>query len=332
MKRSIFFKTFAGFFLVTLLLSSLILVFSFRTIRQHYLTLLTGELKDLGVTVGVQSLPLVKERRSTDLESLLQRLDRETHRRFTVIAPSGTVLADSENDPQSMENHRTRPEIVRALTGGTGSAIRFSSTMKEDMLYVALPLGEPGRPSAVVRVSMPLRDIDVLLSSLKRHILNSALIIIVVSLLTSLLLSRGLSLPIRKLGLAARAVANGDFDVKIHLDNSDELNELAESFNFMTGRVKTVFAELSHRQKELDTIISSIQEGLFVFDREGKITLANKSFNEIVQNEVCAGQFYWELLRTPHFEQLVRRARETGKNVTEEIEREGRTYLCSITL
>ena len=71
---------------------------------------------------------------------------RHIQTRITVIDPSGTVLADSEKNPQDMEKHNLRVEIIQALQGAVGKSVRFSTTVKEEMLYVALPIEQHGSP------------------------------------------------------------------------------------------------------------------------------------------------------------------------------------------
>src|SRR5438552_2304161 len=75
--------------------------------------------------------------------------------RVTVIRTDGVVLADSEHDPATMENHRTRPEIRQALAGSIGTASRVSATIGIAFRYVALPPTD-GR---IVRVALPLTQV-----------------------------------------------------------------------------------------------------------------------------------------------------------------------------
>ncbi|MCI5162903.1 MAG: hypothetical protein D3917_12985, partial [Candidatus Electrothrix sp. AX5] len=74
------------------------------------------------------------------LQDFCRQAGRRARTRITVVAPNGVVLADSNEDPQRMEQHGTRPEIRRAYSGRTGSSLRFSRTLHQDMLYVAIPL------------------------------------------------------------------------------------------------------------------------------------------------------------------------------------------------
>lgn len=331
MKKSIFVKVFCAYFLMVVTLSALILIFSFKTIRNHYLSTLTHDLKNLGTTLLLKATPLLAENHFEELDALVKRLGQDISTRITIIDPEGVVVADSEKNPKLMENHKTRPEILQVLEGKIGTSLRFSTTVKEEMLYVALPIELNGNIVGVLRVSLFLKDINRLLSTLKTHIIYSALIIALISLLGALIFSRSLSKPIRELSNASRKVASGDFNVRVFLKNKDELRELADSFNYMTDQIRTLFTQLSRQKEELDSIISSIQEGLLVFDKNGKILLTNESFKKIVQSSDIEGKFYWEVVREPHFGELIKRVRDEKRNYTEEVALYDKIFLCSTT-
>ena len=75
--------------------------------------------------------------------------------RITIMDTTGKVFADSEEDPSLMENHRTvnkRQEIETAIKSGIGSSQRYSTTINEDMLYVAILVDQESRP-IIIRTS-----------------------------------------------------------------------------------------------------------------------------------------------------------------------------------
>jgi len=331
MRKSIFVKLFCAYLLVVALLSALILIFSFKTIRNHYIETLTNDLKNLGTSLLLKTTPLFEEKRFEELDGLVKRLGKDINTRITIIDAEGFVVADSEKNPKLMENHKTRPEIFQVLKGRVATSLRFSSTIKEEMLYVALPIEQSGYTLGVLRVSLFLKDINRLLGSLKINIIYSALIIALISLLCALIFARSLSKPIRELSSASRKVASGDFNARVFLKRRDELKELADSFNYMTEQIRTLFTQLSHQKEELNSIISSIQEGLLVFDRNGKIVLSNESFKKFIQCSEIEGKFYWEALREPQFGELIKKVRKDKKNYVEELIVNDKVFLCSTT-
>ena len=94
------------------------------------------------------------------LQQTCRDLGRKTALRLTLVLPTGTVACDSAEDPAGMENHADRPEVREALAGRTGRATRFSFTLGQPALYVAVPLSRDGAVAGVVRLSVPLSSVD----------------------------------------------------------------------------------------------------------------------------------------------------------------------------
>jgi two-component system phosphate regulon sensor histidine kinase PhoR len=126
-------------------------------------------------------------------------------------------------------------------------------------------------------------------------------------------------------------VAEGDLSVRVLLKNKDELKALADGFNRMNERMEGMFSELSGQKEELDSIVGSLQEGLVVVNREGRIIRANESFVRIAGGEPVKDRFFWEVVRRPQFIELMGQSRDEKKSFVKEVPLGERTYLCSVT-
>ncbi len=332
MRTNVFFKSFLGYVLITVLLLVLILFFSFTTIRNHYIETLSNDLQNLGTALLLKTTPLIVQNEPDSLDALVKKLGAEIGTRITIMAPDGVVLADSEKDPKQMENHRRRLEVMQALDHEVGRSIRFSRTVKQEMLYVAIPVEKDGIVIGIVRTSLFLHDINILLNQLTTRLLFICIIVGVASLALAALFSRNLSKPIRELVRASRRVATGDFDVAVLFKRKDELRQLADSFNDMIFQIKTLISELSLEKDALNTIIASIQEGVLVLDKQGKIVLCNESLRKMVDAPCAEGKHYWETIRTPQLGQLVDRVlHEENTVVRDELHINNRNFVCSAT-
>jgi two-component system phosphate regulon sensor histidine kinase PhoR len=328
MKKSMFLKVFGGYVTLLLLLAAVFLMFSFSTMKKYYVETLAHDLEKVGRTLDVRIFDYLDRDRLPELETFLQGHGKKIGARLTVIDPEGIVKADSERDPASMEGHRFRPEIAEALSGRVGRSLRYSSTLKSRMFYVALPLDRGGRVEGVLRLSLFVRDIDVLLKAVRRDIGRAVGIIIILSVVAAFLFSRSLTSPMRQLIRASQQVAAGDFTAKVRVASSDEWRDLATSFNAMTAEVKHLFGDLSKRKEELNNIVASMQEGLLVLDNTGKIVLANQSAKDLTGQEALEGKNYWEVVRMTPFVDLVRRVKEEKRSRTEEIPFGEKSVLC----
>lgn len=333
MKRSIFYKLLGINFLLILFLSSLILIISFNTIKNHYIATLASELEDIAYSLSYKILPLFDESNSGKMDLLVKEIGRSIKPRITIIEIDGRVLADSKKDPLSMENHRDRPEVRVALNGGIGKSLRFSATVQENMLYVAVPAVKEGKIVGVIRVSLFVKDIDALLRNLRGKIFKITGIIVAIFLVPSIFFSTRVSKDIKTLVKASERMAKGDFNTKIFLNRKDEFGKLALSFNKMAEELKGLFDTLDTKQKELEGIISSLKEGLLVIDKEGEIILSNKSFENVIGKEEIKGKYYWEVIPNSELIELLRKAlkNKNKKNVSGEIAIGKNIFLCSIS-
>jgi len=329
MKRSFFSKIFVGYLLIIFALSSLILVLSLNTISEFYRDTLADHLKTLAYTLNSEVVQLLDTGRGNQLDGFIKNLGSKIHTRVTIIATDGTVLADSEQNIQLMENHSHRPEVFEALQGKIGRSIRFSSTVKRDMLYVAVPIEKDGKITGVIRTSLFLSNIDNLLTKLNYRVAGIGLGIVLIALLAAYLISRSVVRPIKHLTSAARKVASGDFSARVFLKTKDELRGLADSFNRMNEEMEKMFLELSQQKDELKSIIDSLQEGLLVLDKEGRVIRSNESLQRIVGNQAVEGKLYWEIIRNPRLTELLKNAGDKKGKFVEELTIGNRVFMCS---
>jgi len=331
MKASIFTRIFGGYLVLIVALAAFVLLFSFGIIREHYLQTLTTGLTQTATALRFSIAPLIERMNLDGMHRFVGTAARETSTRITVIDSTGVVLADSEESPKKMENHKGRPEVADALAGKVGHSLRYSSTAGRETLYVAIPIQKEGTLQGVLRTSLTVRQIDVLLGSLRAHILQISLIIALIALAAAFLFSRSLLVPIREVTAAARRLAGGDLNARVFLKRGDEIKELAGSFNDMAERISTLVTELSRQKEELNGIVDSIQEGLLVLDKGGKVLYSNDSFARFVQQPALEGKYFWEVLRNPQFFELIEKARRDGRSLTEEVQIGDRVYLSSVT-
>ncbi len=329
--KGLFLKAILGFGALILILAALVGVFSFSVIRTHYDRRLATELEHLGRAVSADVLALL-DGPVDRLETFLKEEGRQTQARITVIDPEGIVLADSIQDPSSMESHRYRPEVAEALDGKVGKSERFSYTVEDRMIYVGLPLKNPdGAVRAVLRFSLFSKDVEILLAQIRRGILRAVLIVTVLALLAAFLFALHLTRPIQALVRASEKVAGGDFKSKVHIDRRDEFGALAAGFNAMTERLDSQFEDLVHRKEEVDSVFAAIREGLAVIDDKGRITLTNGAFRSFCPAVLADGVYYWEAVRSGALQELLGRVRKGKTPLSAELKIGDRQVLAAVS-
>lgn len=215
------------------------------------------------------------------LDALVKNLGTETSARVTIIGLDGTVLGDSEEDPAAMDNHAARPEVADALASGFGESTRYSLTLKQYMMYVAVPIGEPGKVIGVSRVALPL---TVVTDSVNRATLTVVFAMAVAAILVILVawyIARRTTRPIRELTDAAQRIAAGELGKKITVSTGDESARLADTFNEMSRNLGEMVATISGDRTRLASILGNIADGVIMTNGEGNITLANRAAGEL---------------------------------------------------
>ncbi len=326
MKRSIFLKIFGSYFLLIIALSGLTVLFSSYLIRHYQLELTEKELTETAMIVR-GFLNEVSSLRSMD--RTIKGLDRQIHTRITIVDPEGRVVADSKENPGKMENHRMRTEVAQAFEGQTGRYLRLSDTLGREMLYIAIPVYKGDAVEYVIRASKFLKDIKVVSGRLNTQIAQTAAIVLVIALIAAFIFARTISRPVGELTDAIQRVAGHDFSARVLLRGRDELKQVADSFNTMTDEMQGLFAELTRQKEELNSIITSLQEGLLVLDGDERVVLTNKSLEKVIGREVDKGRFFWEEVREPPINELIRRVRSEQRNLNQEVAVNDRVFLCS---
>lgn len=319
-KRKFFVRTLVSYLVIVFIVSALIYFFSQGTMRNFYTERLKTHLSQVAHSMTTEVSDLYAAGDTTAMDRWIKELGQRIDIRVTVIKPDGTVLADSEKNPRKMENHRDRPEISRALRGDPQNSTRFSTTLGERMLYLALPLAKDGETQLVLRLSLFVKEIKGLVNEIRWKIIAIMMIIFLLALTMAWIFSRNISRPVQEIVAATRKFAEGDFDVSVFVKNKDELGEVADSFNSMVVQQKSLFRKLTQSRAQLQAIIATMKEGLLVLDRSGKIRLCNESLAEICEKKDPTGCAYWEVLRIPDFEDHVNDAFESGKSAYEEFE------------
>jgi two-component system phosphate regulon sensor histidine kinase PhoR len=198
-----------------------------------------------------------------ELNRLSKDLAKKASIRLTIIAPDGKVLSDSEENPTFMENHSDRPEVKEAFIGKISNSIRYSSTLKKNMLYVALPLKNNGIFMGVIRTSVPLTLLEHNLNNLYEKIIFGGIITSLFAVFMSYWFTRKLKKPLLILEDSALKFAEGDFSSKVPISPIKEIGGLAEAMNIMADKLKHLenirkdfVANVSH---ELKTPVTSIK-------------------------------------------------------------------------
>lgn len=210
------------------------------------------------------------------LDAVCRQLAGELGSRITVIAPDGRVLGDSAEVSAQMENHANRPEVIDAMRSGTGRATRYSTTVRYNMLYRAFHQTGAGQ-ERIVRVAVPLTDIDNVIDSFRRSLLAGLAVAAVVGLLLAWIFSRRLSRRFWRLMQFSGQVAGGSFPQNFFsVHGKDEIALVEQHLNEMSLKIRDNLQQVTAEKEKADSILRCMIEGVLVLDPRGRILVMNE--------------------------------------------------------
>lgn len=241
------------------------------------------------------------------LDSLSKRLGQNSGTRLTIILPNGRVAGDSEEIPARMESHEGRPEVVLALAGKVGETTRYSQTLQQEMMYVALPVFDSGQVIGCVRVSLPVSNIAIALQNVLYQVINSGIFIAIVAALVSLWLARRLSQPLEEMKRGAELFSRGELDRRLPNYRGEELNGLANAMNQMAAQLDDRIRSEVRQRNEQDAVLASMVEGVIAIDSQEKILRFNKAAATLLDldPETAIGQRVKDVVNRPALHQFI---------------------------
>ena len=281
-KKRLLWQLFPTYLLITLAALTAVGWYSLSSLREFHYDRISVDLEVRARLVE----RLVSENLSTQnipsLDALSKELGKSASMRVTLIDPSGQILGDSHEDPARMDNHAGRPEIKEALSGKTGLSIRYSYTLKEKLIYLAIPVFQNGKIIGVVRTSIPITFVDNVLRSMEIKIGWAGLAVALLAAFISLVVSRRISRPLESMKRAADEFAQGDLTRKISATGSFEIAGLAEALNQMAQQLDERIRSLTEERNEREAILFSMIEGVFAVDAAERFISMNQAAAELI--------------------------------------------------
>ena len=319
-----------------LLASAFVLIALTLAVLDFYLTRYTGkhEVQEVEQRLTAEARVLAAEPSNLPLERMEEWAKSASLRaqsRVTVIDPQGVVLADSHDDPKGMENHADRPEIQAAYQNRTGSAIRRSRTLGRDLCYLAIPLQYQGRSGYVLRLALPLENLDDAIAAVRWRILTASLIAIFVALFIAYFFSRPFTRRIGRLRAFAEGLVKANFAEGPLPDADDELGALTRSLNLTASQLHDLVERLSLESARLEAILTSMVEGVLAVDQDLRITFYNASFARAVGSraEIPERSPLVDVVRDPVLREILSRVVTTGETLKQRLQlpaAEGRAF------
>lgn len=314
-------KLYAGFVALVLLTTMVVGFLVNRDVEKASLHEIEASLRNKATLLRHIAKPSLKTGPFSNFEKEITDLGYETRTRLTVIREGGVVIADSQEEMERMDNHGNRPEIVSAKAHGVGISTRFSRTLNEHMMYLALPVKEENKLTGFVRVSIPTTAVYKRLSRLHMIVGLGAAIAAGLALILGFFFARRITRPLTSMTDAVKSIAQGDYDKKIFVRSNDEIGSLATAYNHMADQLRDRIETITADRAKTLAILANMVEGVIAVDMDEKIVHMNRAAGEILQASLkdTVGKRVWEVTRVTDVCSTLTDAMKDRKSRTSEI-------------
>ena len=319
--KRLLWQLFPSYLLITLISLLAVSWYASGAMRHFFLEQTATDLKTRAALLDKQIRMLLSPLRGETIDAICKEAGRLSATRITVILPDGTVIGDSRETPRLMDNHANRPEIATALAGQTGSSLRFSKTLMQEMLYVAVPIKDRQDIVAVLRTSLPANAVETEIRSIQLKIALGGCIIALLAAGISWAISRRISRPIEQMKKGAEQFAGGDLRHRLTSPGTEEMAGLADAMNQMAAQLESRIETIISQRNQLETVLASMLEGVIAVDSEERIVSINRSAAQLFENEPanCQGKSIEEVIRSPAMQQFIRRSLSSKSPSEEDI-------------
>ncbi|KHD37998.1 histidine kinase [Clostridium acetobutylicum] len=242
-----------------------------------------------------------------DISSALKAVIKNSDIRVTYINKNGVVLYDNDINAEKLDNHNKRVEVADARKNGYGYSVRYSKSLKNNIIYYAKVRGD----GTVVRTAVELSSVE----RFEERYLKFYIYVIALSIIAAVYLSFKLSYvilnPIRELQNTSSRIAMGELETRVNVESRDEIGQLGKTFNNMAGRLQATIRESVEKQKKLEAILVSMDSGVIAVDRKHKIIMINPYAEKIFGiDKNIIGQSLMDCIRNYEFEDIFNKRAE----------------------
>jgi two-component system phosphate regulon sensor histidine kinase PhoR len=260
---------------------------------------------------------------SDEIDRLVDLAARDVQARVTVVGPDGRVLGDSSVSGPALEalpNHGDRPEVAPALRGEPAVSTRHSTTVRDELVYAAVPIRQDQRVLGAARVSLPLNSLRQQVWALWRAEALAALLAVAAAVLLAFVLSSRFGAALGTIMETARQLAAGNLAARARVSRRDELGELARIINRSAEEQQQRMAEIARDRGRIQAILAAMEDGVLAADHQGTVVLANQALIAGLGLREPVGRHYLEVIRQREVGAVIEAVLRTGERQAVEME------------
>ncbi|WP_248929298.1 cell wall metabolism sensor histidine kinase WalK [Paenibacillus hamazuiensis] len=234
---------------------------------------------------GIQEGKASEEKQpATDLNVVVNQLFAISKSEIQVIDANGIVLSTTQQNHQGIVGQKTtQTEVSRALQGIKDNPRMFMDVDGIRKVVIAHPIGSGAKIVGAVYIVASMEDIYTTMNSINQILISGTLIALALTALLGIILSSTITNPIKEITRQATAVAEGNFAQQVRIQGQDEIGQLAQTFNFMTARLREALSLNEEEKEKLASILTNMNDGLLAADDQGRVIVINRRAKQMLQ-------------------------------------------------
>jgi len=323
--KRLFWQIFSAYLGITLALILVLGLYASNEAREFYLDQKAAELEAGARFCRARIGELIQRNELSGVEAICEDLGKSLGMRVTAILPSGQVVAESSESPDLMENHLHRPEIQQALAGEVGRSTRFSDTLREEMMYVAIPVERAGTVAGVIRTSFAIHSLGATLHAMYGRIALGGLVATVLVAAASVVVAKRIAGPLEAIRDGAERFARGQLRHRLPVSGAEEVRMLAQSMNRMAEQLDQRIQTIISQENERLAVLASMEEGVLAVDQKGTVLNLNDTGGVLlgVDPVKVQGRLIHEVVRKSNLLEFIERTLASAAPVEEDFELRG---------
>lgn len=295
MSKTLFKKLMVTHLVVILISIAVLGVFLSQLMKNYFLNMKEDELTTKGQEISSITAQYLKGELDEDTTRyIINSLERFVDARVWVVDKNGLIRMVSRGSQcgrgrmMMRQGFQLPPEETnRVLNGETVKQVGESPHFTEPMVSVAVPIVDraPARHEVIGAVFLhaPVTGVTVTLQKVYTFLIIATLVAVILAGLLAVYLSKAISNPLHQITAAALAMAKGDYQTRVKVQSSDEVGELAASFNYMGDKLSETIDALHQEKSKIESLIMSLGEGVIATDRTGTVVRVNTMARKLMQ-------------------------------------------------
>ncbi|SDN85822.1 PAS/PAC sensor signal transduction histidine kinase [Psychrobacillus sp. OK028] len=250
-----------------------------ETLKDNFQTSIRERVSILEYSAREELIKIRSEEDQTkeqSLRSILSSLNSYDIKEVRVIDARYRILATSDNNNQSIVGQRSMNDLVRKSITAEDDFDSISLDEETHRIWIlATPIIYKGEVIGTLYIESNIENIFVQMNEINQILAGGTAVALVITVILGILIAQTITRPIADMRKQAQAMAKGNFSRKVRVYGSDEIGQLAITFNHLTNRLQEAQSTTEAERRKLASVLTNMTDGVIATDRKGRVILIN---------------------------------------------------------